>query len=87
METMVLKVAAASTPVKVATSIVKNIEEGRCVETISIGAGALNQAVKAITIARGLAAAQGWDLTIRPGFYDLTIDRETKTAMRLLILK
>jgi stage V sporulation protein S len=87
MTTMTLKVAGTSVPAKVATSIVKNIQEGNDVETISIGAGALNQAVKAIAIARGLAAPQGWDLTVRPGFLDLTIDGEIKTALRLLIIK
>ena len=87
MSIIVLKVAATSAPAKVATSIVKNIQEGKEVETISIGAGALNQAIKAIAIARGLAAPQGWDLTVRPGFLNLTIDGEIKTAMRLLILK
>lgn len=80
-----LKVAAASCPSKVATSIVKNMQEGRDVETISIGA--VNQALKAVAIARGLAAPIGWDLTIRPGFLDITIDGEIKTAVKLTVLR
>lgn len=86
-ETIVLKVAAASNPAKVATSVIKNMQEGKDVETLSIGAGAMNQAVKAITIARGLAAPMGWDLTIRPGFVDLMINQEVKTAIKLIVLK
>ena len=86
-ETIVLKVAASSNPTKVATSIIKNMQEGRDVETLSIGAGAMNQSVKSVAIARGLAAPMGWDLTIRPGFVDLTINNEVKTAIRLIVLK
>jgi len=80
-----LKVAGSSNPAKVATSIVKNIEEGKSVETLSIGAGALNQAIKGITIARGKAAASGMDLSIRPGFVDLAVNGEIKTAIRLIM--
>ena len=86
-ETIVLKVAAASNPAKVSTSIIKNMQEGKDVETLSIGAGAVNQAIKAITIARGIAAPMGWDLTMRPGFVDLLIGNETKTAIRLIVLR
>lgn len=82
-----LKVAAASNPAKVATSIAANLREGKTVETVSIGAGATNQAVKAIAIARGLAGPQGWDLVIRPGFLELTIDGESKTALKLAVLR
>lgn len=82
-----LKVAAGSNPSKVATSIIKNQQEGKIVETLSIGAGATNQAIKAIMIARGLAAPMGWDLLIRPGFVDLTIGTELKTAVCLRVIK
>lgn len=82
-----LKVAAASNPSKVATSIFKNLQEGRTVETLSIGAGASNQALKGIIIARSLAASAGWDLLILPGFIDLTIDMEKKTAIKMAIVK
>lgn len=84
---MTLKVATSSNPTKVATSIIKNILEGKIIETLSIGAGATNQAVKAITIARGFAGPMGWDLTIRPGFVDLAIAGEIKTALKLIVLK
>ena len=83
---MTLKVAAASNPSKVATSIIKNMQEGKSVETLSIGAGATNQAIKAIMIARGLGAPMGWDLLISAGFIDLTIDGEKKTAIKLAII-
>ncbi len=87
MSIMTLKVAAGSNPCHVATSIVKNIQEGKDVETLSIGAGASNQALKAIIIARRAIATQGADLTVRPGFCDLLINEETRTAIKLTVIK
>ena len=48
-----------------------------------VGAGALNQAVKAIAIARGYMATSGLDLNCRPTFADIRIDGENRTAIRL----
>ena len=86
-EKMTLKVSSLSEPHKVATSIIKNMQEGKIVETISIGAGAINQSMKAIIIARGIMAQQGTDLTIRPGFQDVSISSETKTAIKMLVIR
>lgn len=85
-ELLTLKIAGTSNPTKVATSIVKSIQEGKSIEALAIGAGAVNQAVKAITIARGQAAPAGIDLTIRPGFADINIDGEIKTALKLIVV-
>jgi stage V sporulation protein S len=84
---MTLKVSGTSNPHMVATSIVKNMQEGKTVETLSIGAGATNQAVKAVIIARGLGASLGWDLLSRSGFIDLSIDGEKRTAIKMSIIQ
>jgi len=81
-----LKVAASTTTAKLATSIMKHIQEGKTVETLSIGAGATHQAIKGIIVARGYVASGGMDLTVKPGFIDLTINNEAKTAMKFQIL-
>jgi hypothetical protein len=52
-----------------------------------VGAGALNQAVKALAIARSYVASTGIDLSCRPTFADIEIDGEERTAIRLLIEK
>ena len=55
------------------------------VEVQVIGAGALNQAIKAIAIARGYVAPSGIDLVCVPTFHDIEIDGEGRTAIRLAI--
>ena len=55
------------------------------VEIQTIGAGSLNQAIKAICIARGFVAPSGLNLVVVPAFSDITIDGEEKTAIKLLI--
>jgi stage V sporulation protein S len=81
----VLKVAATSSPNAVAGALAGCIRERGCAELQAIGAGALNQAVKAIAIARGFVAPSGMDLIFIPGFTDLIIDGETRTAIKLLV--
>ena len=54
-------------------------------EMQAIGAGALNQAVKAVAIARGFVAPHGVDLICIPAFTDIVIDGEERTAMKLII--
>lgn len=55
------------------------------VEVQVVGAGALNQAIKAVAIARGYVEAAGIDLVCVPAFADISIDGERRTAIRLLI--
>lgn len=50
-----------------------------------VGAGALNQAMKAVAIARGHLLASGRDLWCQPAFTQVQIGGETRTALRLLI--
>lgn len=84
---MELRVAAGSPAAKVAGAIVKYMEEGYEVSLLSMGAGAVNQAVKACCIARGMAAPKGWNLQFIPGFVDERVGDTAKTAIRLFVRK
>lgn len=81
----VLKVSANSKPVSVAGAIAGVIRTDHKVEVQAIGAGAVNQAIKAIAISRGYVAAGGIDLTCRPSFMDINIGGEDRTGIRLLV--
>ena len=61
------------------------IQSEFCSRCVSIGAGALNQAVKAVAIARGFVAPHGMDLVCVPAFIDINIDGEERTAIKLLV--
>jgi stage V sporulation protein S len=61
------------------------IRQAGTVEVQVVGAGALNQAVKALAIARGYVAPAGIDLVCVPTFADIEIDGERRTAIRLCI--
>ena len=63
-----LRVGAGSNPQSVAAAIAHAIYEKKRVKLRAVGAGAVNQAVKAMAIARGYAAPRGLDLTFTPGF-------------------
>ena len=81
----VLKVSAKSNPNSVAGALAGVIRERGCAEMQAIGAGALNQAVKAVAIARGFVAPSGDNLIVIPAFNDITINGENKTAMKLIV--
>jgi stage V sporulation protein S len=68
----VLKVGAGSNPQSVASAIAHSIYENHTCKIRAIGAGAVNQAVKAIAIARGYTAPRGIDLKCIPGFSTIT---------------
>lgn len=63
-----LKVSASSNPQKVAQAIAHAIYDKRKATVRAVGAGAINQAIKAVAIARGYVAQRGMDLICRPGF-------------------
>lgn len=63
-----LRVSASSNPQSVASAIAHAVYDNRAVKLRAVGAGAVNQAVKAIAIARGYVAPRGLDLTCKPGF-------------------
>ena len=81
----VLKVSAKSNPSSVAGALAGVLRERGRAELQAIGAGAINQAVKAIAIARGYVAANGIDLVTIPAFVDLNIDGKEKTAIKLIV--
>ena len=83
MET--LKVSSKSNPSSVAGALANVIREKDSVEIQAIGAGALNQAIKAIAIARGFVAPSGKNLICIPAFTDIIIDNEERTAIKLII--
>ena len=82
---IVLKVSSKSNPNSVAGAIAGGLQENKKVELQAIGAGALNQAIKAIAIARGFVAPSGMDLVCVPAFTDIDIDGDQKTAIKLII--
>lgn len=81
----VLKVSAKSSPNSVAGALAGVLREKGNAEIQAIGAGALNQAIKAVAIARGFVAPSGIDLVCIPAFTDIEIDGEERTAMKLII--
>ncbi len=81
----ILKVSTKSNPNSVAGALAGVIREQGAVEMQTVGAGALNQAVKAIAIARGFMAPAGIELTCVPAFADILINGEERTAIRLLV--
>ena len=81
----ILKVSSKSNPNSVAGAIAGQIKESGKVEIQAIGAGALNQAIKAIAIARGFVAPSGKNLVCTPAFIDITIDGEERTAIKLIV--
>jgi stage V sporulation protein S len=81
----VLKVSSKSNPNSVAGAMAGVVRQSGAVEVQVVGAGALNQAVKAIAIARGYVAPSGVDLICVPTFADIEIDGESRTALRLLV--
>ena len=81
----VLKVSAKSNPKSVAGALAGVIRERGGAEVQAIGAGAINQAVKAVAIARGFVAPSGLDLVCIPAFVDVTIDGEERTAIKFIV--
>ncbi len=81
----VLKVSSKSNPNSVAGALAGVLRQSGAVEVQVVGAGALNQAVKAIAIARGFVAPSNIDLVCIPTFADIEIDGEGRTAIRLAV--
>ncbi len=81
----ILKISAKSSPNGVAGAIAGLVKENGKVEMQAIGAGAINQAIKAVAIARGFVAPSGVELTCTPSFTEVTIDNEEKTGIRFTV--
>lgn len=80
-----LRVKSTSDVKKVAGAIAEMIREGKEVEVQVIGAAAVNQAVKAIIVARGFVSINGFDLFTVPAFTEVEIDGEKRTAVKFII--
>jgi len=81
----VLKVSSKSKPNSVAGALAGVLREKGTAEMQAIGAGALNQAVKAVAIARGFVAPSGMDIICIPAFTDVEINGEKRTAIKLTV--
>ena len=81
----VLKVSAQSKPKSVAGALAAVLRENGVAELQAVGAGAVNQAVKAIAITRGFVAPNGIDLITVPAFAEIDIDGEERTAIKFIV--
>ena len=80
-----IKVSADSRTSAVAGAIAGVIRDHRHAEVQAIGAGAVNQAVKALVLATGYLKLDGINVTCTPEFADVTIDDKVRTAIKLII--
>lgn len=81
----IIKVGSKSNPNSVAGALANILRDKDSVEIQTIGAGALNQGIKAVAIARGFVAPSGKNLICIPTFADIEVDGEEKTAIKLII--
>ena len=81
----VLKVSAQSQPKSVAGALAAVLRGNVSAEVQAVGAGAVNQAVKAIAITRGFVAPNGIDLVVVPAFSEITIEGEERTAIKFIV--
>ncbi|MFP4344018.1 MAG: stage V sporulation protein S [Anaerolineales bacterium] len=82
----IIKVAASSRSTAVAGAIAGIIREQRHVDVQAIGAGAVNQAVKAVAIARGYLDLDDIDIVCIPTFSEVLIEGKERTAVRLKVI-
>lgn len=83
--TNMIKVSADSRTAAVAGAIAGVIREHRHAEVQAIGAGAVNQAIKALVLATGYLKQDGIDVACVPEFADVTIEDQVRTAIKLVI--
>lgn len=81
----VLKVSAQSQPKSVAGALAAVLRDRSTAEIQAVGAGAVNQAVKAIAITRGFVAPNGIDLVVVPAFSEIQIEGEDRTAIKFIV--
>lgn len=80
------KVSGKSSASSIAGALVPALRRDGSVELQSVGAAALNQAIKATIIARGFLAPEGEDLVCVPSFMEIEIDGEARTALKILVV-
>jgi stage V sporulation protein SpoVS len=82
----VLKVSHSSAPNKVAGAIAGVLSKTDEVELQAIGAGAVNQAVKAIAIAKRFVEAKGKEIYVIPGFVEVEVGSEKRTGIKFKVV-
>lgn len=80
-----LKVASRSRPAAIAGAIAGVIRSGSTATIQAVGAGAVNQAVKAIAIAHSYLRDDGIAISCMPSFLEVSIDDQERTAICLLV--
>lgn len=81
----VVRVSSSSNPSSLGQMIAHSVYERSIPKLRAIGAGAVNQAIKACAIARGYVAVRGMNLSVIPGFETVTIDGKDVSAVTLQI--
>jgi stage V sporulation protein S len=81
----IIKVSGTSRTSAVAGAIAGVFRENKRAEIQAIGAGAVNQAVKALVLAKGYLAEDGYDVVFTPAFADVEIDDKVRTAVKLTV--
>ena len=81
----IIKVRANSRTAAVAGAIAGVMREHKHAEVQAIGAGAVNQAVKAMVLARGYLAEDGMAVVLMPEFVDVDIEGKVRTAIKIVV--
>ena len=81
----IIKVSANSRTSAVAGAIAGVIREHKHAEVQAIGAGAVNQAIKALIVATGYLKQDGIDVVCVPEFVDVQIEDMVRTAIKLVV--
>jgi stage V sporulation protein S len=81
----IIKVSANSRTSAVAGAIAGVVREHKHAEVQAIGAGAVNQAVKALVLATGYLVGDGIHVICVPEFVDVDIDGKVRTAIKLVV--
>jgi stage V sporulation protein S len=81
----IIKVSATSRTAAVAGAIAGVIRERKHAEVQAIGAGAVNQAIKAVVLARGYLVNDGIDIICFPEFVDVDIEGKIRTAIKITV--
>lgn len=81
----ILKISSKSNPNSVAGAVTAMFREKKRIEMQAIGAGAINQSIKALAIARGFLAPSGINLVCVPAFVEVEVEGETRTGIKFII--
>jgi stage V sporulation protein S len=81
----IIKVSGTSRTSAVAGAIAGVVRENKHAEVQAIGASAINQAVKAMALARGYLAGDGYDIVVIPEFVDVQIEDKVRTAIKFTV--